>query len=63
MKSAFNALYGFNDGSQAQTIVVDIMWGVSGINKTERSGSKTDFYNATQYGTAIWDDSFDMSDP
>ena len=26
-------VYGFNEGDQAQSIVVDIMWGVKGINK------------------------------
>jgi hypothetical protein len=34
------------------------MWGVSGINKTG-----VDFFNASEIGTAIWDNNFDMSDP
>jgi len=34
------------------------MWGVDGINKTG-----VDFYNASQIGSAVWDNSFDMSSP
>jgi len=47
---------GFNDGDYAQTIVVDIMWGLEGINKTG-----VDFFNASDLGEAIWDTSFEMS--
>lgn len=47
---------GFNDGDYAQTIVVDIMWGVDTINKT-----KVDFFNASDIGEPIWDHDFDMS--
>lgn len=47
---------GFNDGDYAQTIVVDIMWGLEAINKTG-----VDFFNASDFGEAIWDTSFDMS--
>lgn len=43
-------------GEQAQTIVVDMMWGVEGINKTN-----VDFFNASDIGTTIWDNEFDMS--
>ena len=43
-------LFGFNEGDQAQTIVVDIMWGLEGINKTG-----VDYYNASDIGSAIWD--------
>ena len=46
----------FNDGQYAQTIVVDIMWGVENINKTG-----VDFFNASDIGTAIWDNEFEMS--
>ena len=46
----------FNDGQYAQTITVDIMWGVQNINK-----SAVDFFNASDIGTPIWDNSFDMS--
>ena len=46
----------FNEGQYAQTIVVDIMWGVDNINKT-----KVDFFNASDIGEPIWDGGFDMS--
>ena len=49
-------LFGFNEGEQAQTIVVDIMWGLKGINKT-----KVDYYNASDIGEPIWDKDFDLS--
>lgn len=56
---AFNKiLYGFNEGAQAQTLVVDIMWGLQGINKT-----KVDHFNASDIGTADWDNDFDLSPP
>lgn len=51
-------VYGFNDGNAGQSIVVDIMWGVDGINKTG-----VDFYNASQIGSAIWDKNFNPSSP
>ena len=46
----------FNEGDQGQSIVVDIMWGLHGINKTG-----VDFFNASEIGAAIWDKNFDMS--
>tara|TARA_B110000285_G_C15003175_1_gene552469 strand:+ start:288 stop:695 length:408 start_codon:yes stop_codon:yes gene_type:complete len=49
-------LFGFNEGDQAQTIVVDVMWGVEGINKTN-----VDYFNASDIGRAIWDKEFDLS--
>lgn len=49
-------LFGFNEGDQAQTIVVDIMWGVEGINKTN-----VDYFNASDIGRATWDKEFDLS--
>ena len=49
-------LFGFNEGDQAQTIVVDVMWGVEGINKIE-----VDYFNASDIGRAIWDKEFDLS--
>jgi hypothetical protein len=30
----YKSVDGFNEGDQGQSIIVDIMWGVSGINKT-----------------------------
>lgn len=53
-----HTLSSFHDGDQGQSIVVDLMWGVQGINKTG-----VDFFNASDIGTPIWDDAFDMSDP
>ena len=47
---------GFNSGENGQSIIVDIMWGINGINRTG-----TDRFNASQIGTALWDDNFDMS--
>lgn len=59
LQVSFNKIVNdFNEGDQGQSIVVDIMWGVNGINKTG-----VDFYNASQIGQAIWDDGFDMSQP
>ena len=46
----------YNKESQGQNSVVDIMWGLEGINKTEVS-----FYNASDIGTPIYDDSFNFS--
>jgi hypothetical protein len=34
------------------------MWGVKAINK-----NGVDFFNASQIGTAIWDDNFDVTPP
>jgi len=48
----------YHFGEYAQTINIDLMWGVNGINKT-----LVDFYNASDIGTAIWDKEFDMSAP
>ena len=53
-----HTLNAFHDGDQGQSIVVDIMWGISGINKTG-----VDFFNASDIGKPIWDPNFDMSDP
>lgn len=47
---------GFHDGDQGQSIVVDFIWGTNGLNKTG-----VDFYNASQIGTVIWDEEFDLS--
>jgi hypothetical protein len=52
----YKSIEGFNEGDQGQSIIVDFMWGVDGINKTG-----VDRFNASQIGTAIWDDDFDMS--
>jgi hypothetical protein len=30
----YKSLNGFNEGDQGQSIIVDIMWGIQGINKT-----------------------------
>jgi len=49
---------GFNEGEQGQSIMVDIMWGINNINKTN-----VDRFNASQIGTAEWDDTFDLSHP
>ena len=49
---------GFNDGAFGQTIAVDFMWGVEGINKT-----LVDRYNASDIGTVIWDPEFDLTPP
>ena len=50
------AIDGYNEGDLAQSIVVDVMWGVDSINKTV-----VDYYNASDIGTAIWDNTFDPS--
>ena len=49
-------LNGFNEGTTGYSIVVDIIWGVKGINK-----EKVDFFNASDIGTAIWDENFDLT--
>jgi hypothetical protein len=48
----------FNEGTQGQSIIVDIMWGVVGIDK-----EGVDFFNASDVGKAIWDYEFDLSEP
>jgi len=58
MQSFNQVAYGFNEGDQGQSIMVDIMWGVSDINKT-----LVDSFNASDIGTVIWDDDFDFSSP
>ena len=53
---AFDVLIGgFNEGNQGQAIVVDLMWGLDGIDK-----SKVDYYNASDIGEAKWKDDFDV---
>lgn len=53
---AFDVLIGgFNAGEQGQSIVVYIMWGLDGIDK-----SKVDYYNASDIGEAKWKDDFDV---
>jgi hypothetical protein len=47
---------GFNEGGVAQGITVDIMWGLKGINK-----DSVDKFNASDIGTAIWDNEFDIT--
>ena len=49
---------GFNNGEYGQTIGVDLMWGIEGINKT-----LVDRFNASDIGTVIWDPEFDLSPP
>ena len=51
-------LTGFNEGDFAQTLVVEIMWGLDSINKTG-----VDYYNASDIGHANYDYDFEMSDP
>ena len=50
--------FDYNDGDYSQTIDVDLMWGIEGINKTQ-----VDFFNASDIGSTIWDKDFDMSHP
>ena len=52
----YKSINGFLEGDQGQSIIVDIMWGVHGIDKTG-----VDRFNASQIGTSIWDNDFDMS--
>ena len=47
---------GFNEGKQGQSIVIDLMWGLTGIDK-----SNVVYYNASDLGEPIWDDEFDMT--
>ena len=49
---------GFNDGEYGQTIALEFMWGIEGINKTG-----VHRYNASDIGTVIWDPEFDLSPP
>jgi hypothetical protein len=50
-------LTGFNENEMtSQTIVVDVMWGLEGISK-----EGVDYYNASDIGTVIWDDDFDVA--
>lgn len=59
MYKAFARLvFDFHDGDQGQSIVVDFIWGTDGLNKTG-----VDYYNASQIGSVIWDDQFDLSPP
>ena len=59
LRRAFDRLvFDFHDGDQAQSIVVDFVWGTDGLNKTG-----VDYYNASQIGSVIWDDQFDLSPP
>lgn len=46
----------FNPGGLPLGITVDVMWGIDGINKTG-----VDFFNASQIGTPIWDEEFDIT--
>lgn len=55
-KSFYATVNDFNEGDQGQSIVVDIMWGLNGINKTG-----VDRFNASDIGSADWDKEFDMS--
>ena len=52
---AFDVLIGgFNEGSNGQSIVVELMWGLDGIEK-----SNVDYYNASDLGEAKWKQDFD----
>ena len=53
-----NIMNGFNEGNHAQTIIVDIMWGLKGINKVG-----VDRFNASDIGVADWDLTFDPTPP
>lgn len=47
---------GFNDGKVGQSIVVDLMWGLKGIDKSD-----VYYYNASDIGEPLWDEEFDMT--
>ena len=47
---------GFNEGKQGQSIVIDLMWGLTGVDK-----SVVTYYNASDLGEPIWDNEFDMT--
>ena len=53
---AFDVLIGgFNEGKQGQSIVVELMFGLEGIDK-----SKVDYYNASDLGEPVWKQDLDV---
>ena len=46
----------FDRDNRGEPIMVELMWGIRGINKAEVDG-----FNATDIGKVVWDEAFDLS--
>lgn len=46
----------FDRDNRGEPIMVELMWGIRGINKAEVDG-----FNVTDIGKVVWDEAFDLS--